>query len=206
MTSHGAISPRLSAQPTPVAPAATTDADEAALVRRCQAGDQTAFRLLFDRHFDFVYRTVRRLGTPDAEADDAAQETFWVAWRKLEGFAEGRLSTWLYRIAANVVSGRHRRRRVREAVLGLLGRAGEPPPPPGPDAALEGRDAQTAVAKVLARMAPKKREVFALFELEGLSGEEIAERVGCPVDTVWTRLFHARKDFERLARKQGLSP
>jgi RNA polymerase sigma-70 factor (ECF subfamily) len=52
-------------------------------------------------------------------------------------------------------------------------------------------------------MAPKKREVFALFELEGLTGEEIAERVGCKVDTVWTRLWHARRDFERIARKRG---
>lgn len=53
-------------------------------------------------------------------------------------------------------------------------------------------------------MAPKKREVFALFELEGLSGEEIAERVGCPIDTVWTRLFHARKEFEKIARQRGV--
>ena len=52
-------------------------------------------------------------------------------------------------------------------------------------------------------MAPKKREVFAMFELEGLSGEQIAERIGCPVNTVWTRLHHARKDFLKNARRLG---
>ena len=52
-------------------------------------------------------------------------------------------------------------------------------------------------------MSPKKREVFALFELEGLSGDEIAERVDCPVDTVWTRLHHARKQFVKIARRFG---
>jgi len=52
-------------------------------------------------------------------------------------------------------------------------------------------------------MAPKKREVFALFELEGLSGDEIAERLGCPVNTVWTRLHHARAEFVKVARRLG---
>ena len=69
---------------------------------------------------------------------------------------------------------------------------------------LESREAERIVADVLQKMAPKKREVFALYELESLSGEEIAERVGCPVATVWTRLHHARKDFERIARKRGV--
>ena len=47
-------------------------------------------------------------------------------------------------------------------------------------------------------------EVFALFELEGLTGEEIAERIGCKVDTVWTRLYYARKEFAKLAERRGL--
>jgi RNA polymerase sigma-70 factor (ECF subfamily) len=50
-------------------------------------------------------------------------------------------------------------------------------------------------------MGRKKREVFALYELEGCSGEEIAERVGCKLETVWTRLHYARKDFARLVKK-----
>jgi len=177
-------------------------ADEHRLVRAAQGGDSSAFRALYDSHFDLVFRTCRRLGLPDADAEDATQETFVVAARKLNAFSEGKLSTWLYRIAANLVSARHRRRRVREMLFALWGRH-EEPHAPSAERVYESREAALRVGEVLARMAPKKREVFALFELEGLSGEEIAERVGCKVDTVWTRLWHARRDFERIARKRG---
>ena len=174
------------------------------LARAAQAGDEFAFRRLYEAHFDYVFRTCRRLGLAESDAEDAAQDAFVVASRKLGDFREGRITTWLFRIAANVVSGRHRRRRVREALFSLWGRP-EEPQAPGPDQAYQQREASRRVAEVLARMAPKKREVFALFELEGLSGEEIAARVGCPVDTVWTRLFHARKEFEKIARKRGVT-
>ncbi len=173
------------------------------LLARCRAGEPTAWKLLYDANFSFVERICRRLGTPDAELDDVVQETFLIAFKKLSAFREGRVTTWLYRIAANVVSSRHRRRRIRSALLGLFSDA-EPPPAPAVDKQYDAREAQAAVAAVLERMAPKKREVFALFELDGMSGEEIAERVGCKVETVWTRLHYARQDFERIARKRGL--
>jgi RNA polymerase sigma-70 factor (ECF subfamily) len=176
---------------------------EVELVRAAEAGDQRAFRALFDEHFDFVFRTCKRLGLLDADAEDAAQEAFLVAHKKLGDFREGRLQTWLYRIAANVCTARHRRRRVRDALRTLWLR-GDDEPVEGPDESFERREAARRVGEVLARLAPKKREVFALFELEGLSGEQIAERVGCSVATVWTRLFHARKDFQTIARKRGL--
>src|SRR5207302_11374975 len=162
-----------------------------------------AFRALYDAHFDQVWRACRRLGLPEADAEDAAQDTFVVAMRKLSNFDNGKLPTWLYRIAANLVSARHRKRRVREALRALWLR-GDEPQAPSAEQAYQVREAGRHVSEVLARMAPKKREVFALFELEGLTGEEIAERVGCKVDTVWTRLYHARRDFQRIARKRGL--
>ena len=67
----------------------------------------------------------------------------------------------------------------------------------------ERKSAESAVERVLERMSPKKREVFALFELEGLSGEAIAERLACPINTVWTRLHHARAEFVTVARRLG---
>ena len=177
---------------------------ELELVHAALAGDGRAFRALYEAHFGFVYRTCRRLGLSPPDAEDAAQETFLVASRRLRDFTGGRLTTWLFRIAANLVTARHRSRRVREALFALWGRPDEGEPD-RPDAAFEAREAARGVAEVLARMAPKKREVFALFELEGLSGDEIALRVGCSVATVWTRLFHARKDFQRIAKKRGLT-
>src|ERR1041384_418210 len=89
---------------------------DAELARRAAAGDAGAFRALYEAHFDFVLRACRRLGLDEHDAEDAVQETFVVAHRKLRSFREGKLSTWLFRIAANIVSARHRRRRVREAL------------------------------------------------------------------------------------------
>ena len=176
------------------------------LLDRCRRGEDAAWRQLFDAHFDFVRRIAQRLGTPDAELDDVCQETFLVVFRKLDTFTHGKFTTWLYRIVANGVAYRHRRRRFRRTLLELVGR--ELPEDPleshPPDAAVERRQVQRTVNQILEKMAPKKREVFALYELEGLSGEQIAERIGCPMETVRTRLHYARKDFAQLARKGGL--
>jgi len=178
---------------------------EGELLDRCRSGDVAAWRRLYDAHFDFVYRVARRLGTPVEELEDVCQEAFLVAFRKLDSFREGRFSTWLYRIAANVASDRHRRRRVRRAFAALWGggREEDEPGPPTPEREYESAEAEAVVSRILERMAPKKREVLALFELEGLSGEEVAERVGCKVATVWTRLFHARKEFEQLGARMA---
>lgn len=177
------------------------------LLARCRAGDDAAWKALHDAHFAFVWKVARSLGTPAEELEDVCQEVFLVAFRKLDEFQSGLLTTWLYRIAANVASARHRRRRVLRAMhtvlrLGADERANRRTPLHDAEA----RESQWQVAQVLERMSPKKREVFAMFELEGLSGDQIAQRVGCNVATVWTRLFHARKDFERIARKRGVIP
>ena len=103
---------------------------------------------------------------------------------------------------ANLVANRHRARRVREAFATLLGRS-PPRLSPAPDEAFERAETRVQIAEILARLPHKKREVFALFELEGLSGDEIAERLGCPVNTVWTRLHHARQEFLTVAERLG---
>lgn len=181
--------------------AAAETPNDVELLARCRAGESPAWKQLYDANFTFVERICRRLGTPDSELDDVVQETFLIAFKKLASFTEGRISTWLYRIAANVVSSRHRRRRIRSALLGLFT---EPQPVRPVDRDYDAAEAREQVAQVLERMAPKKREVFALFELDGMSGDEIAERIGCNVATVWSRLHYAREEFERIARKRGL--
>jgi len=178
--------------------------DSVALIEGCREGREDAWRALFNAHFEFVQRVARRLGTPAEDLDDICQETFWIAFRKIDHFIAGRFTTWLYRICANVVSNRHRKRRFRTKLNELFGRAPRFPAP-GPEQSVERREAERMVGEILAAMRPKKREVFALYEIEGLSGPEIAERVGCTVDTVWARLHHARKEFFRIARKRGLA-
>lgn len=176
---------------------------ELGLAKRASAGDQQALAALFNSNFGFVRSVARNLGTPDTELDDVTQETFVVAFRRIGDFRSGKLSTWLYRITANLVANRHRARRVREAFTSFWGRTPERHVAAA-DAAFEQAETKAQVSDVLSRLAHKKREVFAMYELEGLSGDEIAERVGCSVDTVWSRLHYARKDFEALARKRGL--
>jgi len=191
-----------------LATSATVDAESSGIVEddlllRCRSGETEAWKEIHETYFTFVYRIAKRLGTPSAELEDVCQDVFIVAFRKLASFKQGRLTTWLYRITANIVSDRHQRRRVRRALQALFVRGDEPASPSRtPDREVESREAEMLVAQILERMAPKKREVFVLYEIEGLSGERIAELVGCKLETVWTRLHYARKDFERIARKR----
>ena len=181
------------------------DGRELQLIRAAQDGDTAAFRALYDQYFHFVLRSCSALGLSPADADDALQETFIVAHRKLRQFREGSFAPWLYRIAANIASARHRMARLRQALAAVWLRR-DRDAEASPDAAVHQSEARRDVARVLARMSPKKREVFALFELEGLSGEQIAERLDISLGTVWTRLFHARRDFEAIARSIGVQP
>jgi RNA polymerase sigma-70 factor (ECF subfamily) len=162
---------------------------------------------LFEEHADFVRRAVINLAGPGMDADDLVQDVFVQVFRGWDRF-EGRSSvrTWLYGVALGVVRNARRRARFRR-FLGLdAAEAAEPfEPEAQPDAQLERREAKQVVHAVLEKLPEKKRTVLVLFELEGLSGEEIAEVVGCPVQTVWTRLFRARQEFARqLERHEQL--
>lgn len=181
--------------------------DDDQLLAKCRNGDQRAWRELVRTHFDFVYRVAFRLGTPEEELDDVCQEAFFVVFRKSSDFIGGRFQTWLYRIAANVVSERLRRRRFRNGLLKLLGASANETAwrPHAPDGAVEAREAQDLMRQVLERMTWKKREAFVLYEIEGLSSEEIAARTGCNPQTVRTRIHHARREFAAIAKKRGLA-
>jgi len=164
-----------------------------------------AFRAFYERNFRFVYRIVARMADPAGDVDDLTQEVFTIAGPKLPSF-EGRAkeTTWLYRIAANVVSADRRKRR-RQHLLSLrwLMPSPEDELSESPDRDIERDDARSLVRDILATMTEKKRTVFVLFELEGMPGQEIAEIVGCPLDTMWTRLFHARREFKARLAERG---
>jgi RNA polymerase sigma-70 factor (ECF subfamily) len=174
------------------------------LLARCADGDETAFRELHRQCYPFVWRLARRLGTPESELDDVVQDVFLVAFQKSRQFQQGDVHSWLYRIVANVVGGRHRRRRVREALFFFWGPGAAKSSEQTPETQYAAHENERAVARILERMSPKKREVFVLFEMEGLGGERVAELVGCKLPTVWTRLFHARKEFRELAVELGV--
>jgi RNA polymerase sigma-70 factor (ECF subfamily) len=176
------------------------ETEEARLLELCRSGDPAALREMYDREVRAVRRVARYLGLPsEEEVDDVTQDVFVMAFRDIRQVRPGDLSAWLFRITSHRVTDRHRRRRVREAFARRFG-ASEVTEEPGPEQALHRKDAEREVSRIVARMRRKKRDVFVLFELEGLPGEEIAGRLRIPLPTVWTRLFHARREFARLAR------
>jgi RNA polymerase sigma-70 factor (ECF subfamily) len=170
-------------------------------ISRSMAEPWQEIRSLYEEHAAFVRRVLLRVGTSASDVDDLLQEVFLVALRKIEGF-EGRSKprTWLCGIALRVAAGARRSSKLR-SLIGL-DRAPELADPGTPVQALERKETQAQVQRALGKLGEKKRTVFLLFDVEGLSGEEIAEATECPVATVWTRLHHARKDFLHFLKLQ----
>jgi RNA polymerase sigma-70 factor (ECF subfamily) len=168
------------------------------------------FESIYDTWFHEVCRWMRALGGFDADLDDLAQEVFLVVRRKLPEFDGQNLRAWLYGIAQRTVSNYRRaawyrsfwkRKKNDEPQLSLHALVD---PSRGPIEELERRDAERILSVVLRSMKEKHRTAFILFAIEGYSGEEIAELEGVPVNTIWTRLFQARKEFKRsLERVQS---
>lgn len=155
---------------------------------------------IYDEHFDFVWRSLRRLGVEPGSLDDALQDVFLVVHRRLAEFeARSSLKTWLFGICMRVASDYLRKRRHRP-----LGNETDPDLPDGAPDPLEQAARGEAVAFLdaqLAALAPDKRAVFILSELEDMSCPEIAEAVGANVNTVMSRLKAARTEFEAAVKR-----
>ncbi len=163
------------------------------------------FATLYDAWFEHVSRWLLALGAPTADTEDLAQEVFMVVRRRLCDFDGRNVAGWLYRIASRQV-WQHRRRRWVQRVFSSAQRVNineVPDGRAGAVAALETQEKRQLLERIVAKMSEKRRVVFMLFEVEGYSGEEIADTLDVPINTVWTRLHHARKDFFALLAQQG---
>ena len=166
--------------------------------------DAPTLEALYREHFDFVYRKARSLGGPGFDAEDAAQEVFLVVSRRLHTFdGSSRVTTWLYGITLNVVRAARRRARVRR--LFELRHPEEERGETGPDR-VEVEQARRIAYAILDKLSAEHRETFILTEFEGLTGQEIAGLMGCKVETVWSRLHYARKEFARRLAARGYVP
>ena len=172
---------------------------------RARAGQdpRVEFRAIYDAWFDDVSRWIRALGGLEADRDDIVQEVFLVVRRRLKAFDGNNIAGWLYRITSRQVRDARRRAWVRHIFTRRRGREPDVLPHAGgsPAALLERKEEQRVLHTLLAKMAEARRTAFVLFEIEGLSGEEIARIQSIPVNTVWTRLHHARREFFALAAK-----
>ena len=185
--------------------AALGPADEADLIARCKADQRSAHDELYHRFRRQVAGNLYRVLGDRTDLDDLVQEVFVIAFRGLDRFrGDARLSTWLYRICVNVALGRIRTRRRRPAAFGVtdLDAAATDPSlterPETPAQSLQRRQDQERVYRALEVLAPKKRVVLYLHEIEGLDLKEIAYLVDSNPVTVRTRLFYARKEFYKV--------
>jgi RNA polymerase sigma-70 factor, ECF subfamily len=165
------------------------------------------FEALYERWFEHVTRWVRALGASEAEQEDLTQEVFLVAHRRLADFDGKNPAGWLYQIARRKVRDHRRltwikhvfgnRQALTEATLATQ---------LGPLDSLETRRKAELFQRLLDTLSDEQRAAFVLFELEGASGEEIAGAQGVPINTVWARIFEARKALrQRLARWERAS-
>lgn len=172
-------------------------------VQRAQRGDTEAFAELFRRHRDAVARLAYRMMGRDADIEDVVQEVFLQVFRSLPDFrGQAKFSTWLHRVTVNVVLMIRRRAKSRPVLTPDETGRHEPEESRLPDQEVVRAQRIAAFRRLLDRLSEKKRTVFVLHELEGMAPARIAEVVDCPVLTVRTRLFYARRELAQLMRSE----
>jgi RNA polymerase sigma-70 factor (ECF subfamily) len=157
---------------------------------------------IYEQHADFVWRTLRRMGVPEDDVADAVQSVFLAVHRGLDKF-EGRSSvtTWLFAVCRGVARERRRRTERRREVLDEVLVDSEIDLRADVGSQAESRHLATVLASILESLDVAQRNVFVLFELEGMTGDEVAGALSIPVGTVYSRLWAARKAFRQAVSR-----
>ncbi len=172
------------------------DVHERELVERCRSGDEHAFQELVDRYKDLVFALIARTVQDRSRAEDLAQDVFLRIHRGLPYFrGEARLSTWIYRIVANVCFLEHGRppaesfdeERTRAKAM-----------PSGPDRQFGDFELRDRLEKAIARLPPNYRLLIAAHYLNGVQYEGLAEALQLPLGTVKTQLYRAKQQLRRM--------
>jgi len=183
--------------------AVVSDGPESGIVRTAEDRD-ARLRAMVDAHFEFIWRSLRGLGVPAANVDDAAQQVFWIAAQKLDVITVGSERAFLFSTARGVAANARRARaRSREqaddGALELMTDGAL-----DPEEAAQKSQAKRVLERILSEMSDDLRTVFVLFELEGLTSVEIAELLSIPVGTAASRLRRAREEFQLAVTKLQL--
>ncbi len=162
--------------------------DTSLLVARAQAGDKTAFALLYRSHVARVHALCRRMIGDVGLAEELTQDAFVQAWQQLHNFrGDARFSTWLHRVAVNTVLSWQRKH--GPWLRWLRSDRGEVPEQPVEESPGVRRDLDAAIA----RLPLRARQVFVLLDVEGHTHEEAADLLGINVGTSKSQLFRARE-------------
>jgi RNA polymerase sigma-70 factor, ECF subfamily len=164
-----------------------------------------SFQELCAAYLEFVWKCARAFGSKSDEIDDVVQDVFLVVQRRHADLKEeGLARSWIYSITRRVVSTHRRRRRERDSraspdVDSLRSHA------ESPLAATERQQEVRLLSALLDGLDDRMREVFVLSEILEMSGREIAETIGIPMNTVYSRLRAAREEFDAAAQRQRKS-
>jgi RNA polymerase sigma-70 factor, ECF subfamily len=158
-------------------------------------------RAIFQAHYAPIWRLLRRLGVRQAQLDDAAQEVFWVAARRLPDIEPGREHAFLYGVALRVASQALKKQKAADPIADLEAVPRVVDDGPSPEQQLEQRQARQLLDSVLSAMSPELRVVFVLFELEELEVQQIAALQEIPLGTASSRLRRAREEFSAIAKR-----
>lgn len=180
--------------------------DDRTLITRTLAGDSDAFGQLILKYQDRLYRTLVHMLGSAHDARDVAQDAFLLAYRKLQTFRqESSFYSWLFRIAYHAAVSSRRKHHAHRSLDHRREETGREPvddsPASDPTQPLHRTEQQQIVHDALNQLAPDYRDVLVLKELEGLSYEEIATLLNCPIGTIRSRIHRGREELRvRLVR------
>jgi len=208
--SHGGASPSAARgnRSAPFTPAASPDPSEALALARAQAGDHHAFAQLYSLHKRRIYSLCLRMVGNIAEAEDLTQEAFLQLHRKIGTFrGDSAFSTWLHRLAINVVLMQLRKKGLS---LISLDEAMEPAPEEGPgrsfgapDLTLAGAIDRLALERAVADLPAGYRLIFILHDVEGFEHNEIAAMLDCSIGNSKSQLHKARLKLREALRSNA---
>jgi len=154
---------------------------------------------LYERHLGQVKRWACQLAGPGAEIEDLVHDIFLIAFRKgFQDRGEASVDTWLFRITHHEVRAKRRRSRLRQVLFGRHRDCLMPPPPNTPQQELERRERHARLYRALDRLPDRYRTTLILFEIEDLSGEQVAEMTETSLSSVWVRLHRGRERLLQL--------
>ena len=183
------------------------DIPEEEIIRQAQEGHAAAFEQLYRRYSSRVYFLCLRMLKNDSEAEDLTQEAFLLLFRKIQTFrGEARFSTWLHRLAFNLVLMSFRKKRYPEESLDETMESGEEDSLPlielgGPDLRLSGIIDHVNLSKAIEKLPDGYREMFILHDVEGYEHHEIARILGCSIGNSKSQLYKARRRLRELLQE-----
>ena len=175
--------------------------DELQLVQLVVNGDKEAFRKLYEVTYARVFHYVKGMVRGEETAEDVVVQTYTIAWRKMKNFkGEARLTTWLIGIARNVAFKEFRKQRPSARFDDAFTAVDE-------ESCFnhEKKDGAAKLRQIVARLSKKHGEILDLVFFHGLTYPEIADLINIPVNTVKTRVFHAKKALLEEMNRQKMT-